>query len=469
MKASPAPRSQKNAQSANIEYYEFTPYNQPIPEQIKLTDKNRDYLDLCLNILEEKVDTSNSKDLVEDREENAFAKFLNEKLIAEQNNENFDLYQELLNRDEELAKDKLIRINFNKVVKNQLSVVIENHFSRQIKIVEVNCTAGLISQEIEEQMASYHINTNYNIMQETASSSLQPSFVEKIIEFSAELNTIPSTLDKIQLMIFEDWSLSFLCKLETSNFDYKVFLKSGFDLMVPGAFMIFCFRSKYTPIELEIAQGIKQFTNVKTDLPQAVQIEELLKSAGFVHIGSSFDDQTHVHSILVRKPIDSDLKDEDHYELYIQNLDYSWLDELKKVVKEKKKRVWLIADRQPVSGLVGLANCLRREPNTECIRCLQNGTNEKIELTDEIKRKDLFFNIYQKDVNNIGSYRYYSMNLDKTKTVKDAYVDVITKGDLSSLRWLELDRNWKDNPNEKIIQINYAALNFKDVMVRLAF
>lgn len=65
----------------------------------------------------------------------------------------------------------------------------------------------------------------------------------------------------------------------------------------------------------------------------------------------------------------------------------------------------------------------------------------------------------------MGAYRHYAIDLGRTKQVQDAYVDVVTKGDLSSLKWLELDRNWKDDPNAQIININYAALNFKDVMV----
>ena len=465
LKASPAPRRQ-NVQSAKIEYYEFTPYNQPVPEQTKLDDRNRDYLDLCLNLIEERVDKEHLSDLVDEREEYSAAQLFKDELEAKRSDETFDLYQELLNRDEQLAKDKLIRVNFDKVLKNQLCTVIENHFSKQIKIVEVNCTAGLISAEIEEHMQAYHMNTIYNIMQETAASTLQPSFVEKIIEFSAELNTIPSSLDKIQLMIFADWSLSFLSKLETVEFDYQVFLKSGIELMVPGAFLLFCFRSKYTPYELETAKRIGQYTNVRFNLPQKESIEKLLKAIGFVQVSSNFDDQTSVHSILVRKPISLDLTDEDHFQLHIKNFDYSWVDDLKLAVKEKRKRIWLIADRDPTNGLIGMANCIKREPGGDRVRCIFNATDEQIELNDDLKQKDLFFNIYKKN-KGVGSYRHYVMNLEKTKIVKDAYVDVLTKGDLSSLRWLELDRTWKDDPKARRVLINYAALNFKDVMVGL--
>lgn len=118
----------------------------------------------------------------------------------------------------------------------------------------------------------------------------------------------------------------------------------------------------------------------------------------------------------------------------------------------------------PTFFLIELFTGLKREPGGDRIRCIFNGTEEKIELTDELKQKDLFFNIYKKE-KGVGAYRHYTMNLERTKQVKDAYVDVVTKGDLSSLRWLELDRNWKDDPDARIININYAALNFKDVMV----
>lgn len=169
-------------------------------------------------------------------------------------------------------------------------------------------------------------------------------------------------------MVFADWSLSFLSKLETAQFDYPLFLKSGYDLMVPGAFLVFCFRSKYTPCELEIAKRVAQYTNIREELPQKEQIEQLLISVGFIQIASNFDDQTNIYSILVRKPASSELTDEDHYQLHVENLDYSWVEDLKAAVKEKKKRVWLIADRKPTNGLIGLAQCKFLARFTESVR-----------------------------------------------------------------------------------------------------
>ena len=49
-----------------------------------------------------------------------------------------------------------------------------------------------------------------------------------------------------------------------------------------------------------------------------------------------------------------------------------------------------------------------------------------------------------------------------------AYLDVLTRGDLSSLQWIESPLkyfNQKRNTLETLCDVSYAALNFRDVML----
>ena len=60
------------------------------------------------------------------------------------------------------------------------------------------------------------------------------------------------------------------------------------------------------------------------------------------------------------------------------------------------------------------------------------------------------------------------MSFLETKSTNHAYVNVLTKGDLSSLSWVEspLKHFQKDeNPEKKICSVYYASVNFRDVML----
>lgn len=55
-----------------------------------------------------------------------------------------------------------------------------------------------------------------------------------------------------------------------------------------------------------------------------------------------------------------------------------------------------------------------------------------------------------------------------TKETIHAYVNVLSKGDLSSLRWIESPLkyfNQSDNPHTELCSVHYASLNFRDVML----
>jgi len=49
-----------------------------------------------------------------------------------------------------------------------------------------------------------------------------------------------------------------------------------------------------------------------------------------------------------------------------------------------------------------------------------------------------------------------------------AYVNVLTRGDLSSLNWIESPLKYFDpveHPDQQLCRVHYAALNFRDIML----
>lgn len=84
---------------------------------------------------------------------------------------------------------------------------------------------------------------------------------------------------------------------------------------------------------------------------------------------------------------------------------FAWLENLKTVLKETDKLV-LIAQKQPLNGILGLVNCLRREPGGETVGCIDIMDNKApdfnpdIEFYEEQLDKDLAVNVF-KDVSNL--------------------------------------------------------------------
>ncbi|CAG9832341.1 unnamed protein product [Diabrotica balteata] len=150
--------------------------------------------------------------------------------------------------------------------------------------------------------------------------------------------------------------------------------------------------------------------------------------------------------------------------------DLSWIEELKEIIKSKKSdNVLIYAQNKPLSGIMGLFNCLKREPESNYMRYLYMfDTDQPFDKDDPFYKtqlsKQMAVNIW-KD-NQWGTYRHLLLkNLDNVES-EHCYANITVRGDLSSLRWIE--SNYKFNmivPTEKqLVYIHYASLNFRDVM-----
>lgn len=62
----------------------------------------------------------------------------------------------------------------------------------------------------------------------------------------------------------------------------------------------------------------------------------------------------------------------------------------------------------------------------------------------------------------------FSESLQSTVVTKHAYVNILTRGDLSSLTWLESPLKHfspADHPEKELCSVHYASLNFRDIML----
>ncbi|MGH0126077.1 UNVERIFIED_CONTAM: hypothetical protein FKN15_016292 [Acipenser sinensis] len=156
--------------------------------------------------------------------------------------------------------------------------------------------------------------------------------------------------------------------------------------------------------------------------------------------------------------------------LPVDGADYKWVERLKSTLAEPSDHsVWLTASSRGDSGIVGMVNCLKQEPGGNRIRSVfvsnldPSSTTPSLAPTHKdmkaILLRDLTMNIYRDG--QWGAFRHTLLQTDLSVEQTDlAYVNVLTRGDLSSLRWIVSPlRHFKPtNPSVQLCQVYYASL-----------
>lgn len=147
---------------------------------------------------------------------------------------------------------------------------------------------------------------------------------------------------------------------------------------------------------------------------------------------------------------------------------YQWLDIVKRSMKSGP--TLLVAQNDVSPGLLGLVNCLRREPGGENIRCviLMDRLSPKFSLNESLYASQialgLTVNVYRNSV--WGTYRFFELmpHLQETNRLDHVYANVRRMGDLSSFDWFNGPLSLKST-TDRVINVHYASINFRDVMV----
>ncbi|KAM3842210.1 fatty acid synthase-like, partial [Diretmus argenteus] len=162
--------------------------------------------------------------------------------------------------------------------------------------------------------------------------------------------------------------------------------------------------------------------------------------------------------------------------LPVDSTDYQWVEKLKAALAETSDSpVWLTASQEHC-GVVGMVNCLRQEPGGNRIRCafvsnldassaaptLQPAHNSM----GAVLEADLVMNVFRDGHWGVFRHQLISRDLNEDLT-EQAYVNVLTRGDLSSLRWIAspLRHFVATNPSVQLCHVYYSSLNFRDIML----
>ncbi|XP_063827966.1 fatty acid synthase [Ostrinia nubilalis] len=154
---------------------------------------------------------------------------------------------------------------------------------------------------------------------------------------------------------------------------------------------------------------------------------------------------------------------------------YAWVDALREAVaraETEDMRVYVVS-RAAAGGALGLGTCLRREPGGARVRVFLAPGGPAFApgapaYAAQVRR-DAAFNVLRGGV--WGSYRHLPLAEPDAAAlqVEHAYVNTLTRGDLSSLRWIESPLRYAAHlplrASEELCRVYCAPLNFRDIML----
>lgn len=507
LKCSLAPRNQ-NAQVPTLESYQFVANNRSDALDKFTNDLVHQYqaacaraiLDLTKRVPKLAAEQAVLSKLAANIDDKTYAKFMEmptedmhllsalKHMLESGEVTNEQQIKELLVGGHVLDRDLLANINTREYfLKPHVDTVLENLGSSKLKVLEVNASGSVVHQQVSEFLQSLNgiTDLDYTVAHPNAQSLPEDVLSNSAIhlaDWSASKSTMPSEVNNCDLIIYKDVASG---TQATSQLNYSTLLASMADSIKPYGFALALVRSALTPIE--------QFIQVATGGPAAnlneKQLGDLLakaREAGFAIIGQSSDSARTSHAILLRKIV-SPCQEEKQTVIEVKNYEYDWVEKVKEAMaavpnKEEGENIWLIAQDAPTNGIVGLVNCLRFESGGSRIRSVFNQTGKPEVVNQNLKQLvalNLVSNVITSaDVStSLGAYRHLSFNLAHSDEhqmieVNDAYLNVVTRGDLTSLRWFDSQNKfWEALPaeqrdsNTQRCSIYYAPLNFRDIML----
>ncbi|XP_052896146.1 fatty acid synthase-like [Anopheles moucheti] len=147
---------------------------------------------------------------------------------------------------------------------------------------------------------------------------------------------------------------------------------------------------------------------------------------------------------------------------------HNWLLELKQEVKTKP--VILYAQNDSSSGIIGLVNCIRKEPNIQSVSCffIDDPNAPPFDASNPFYKDQielgLAINVYRHGA--WGSYRHFKL-LEEPRyesTTNHCFANCVKPGDLSSFTWMVGPLS-EQPPSSPLVKVVYSSLNFKDVMI----
>ncbi|CAN8007230.1 unnamed protein product, partial [Ixodes pacificus] len=357
-------------------------------------------------------------------------------------------------------------------LRHLLDVVVENTSIKKLKVLEMAVDAGhlLLAPRVSALLALSHIllKTDLTI------AHPQPNVLTE--------EQVPEDAKKV------DWDAASPSKTPLPDADLLVArgaagseaLEALTDALAAqsreGAFVLLSLRTALTPAEM--------FLSTVGKVPLRVHSRDFVEAAfrerGFRLVSLRSNNVSAL--LLFRKGAAIPAGAGKQAVIRVKSGGFGWVEEIKAKATEHQERpagenVWLVAEDVGTSGVVGLTNCLRQETGGDRIRCvfnasLKRGANPVADFQPasaqhkELVERDLVMNIYRDG--KWGSFRHTVMQSRGAPRLwtDQAFLNVQTRGDLSSLQWYESPLRYRPASDDRVLcSVYYAPLNFRDIML----
>ncbi|XP_035227546.1 LOW QUALITY PROTEIN: fatty acid synthase-like [Stegodyphus dumicola] len=486
LKASIAPRQQCK-QVPLLEEYRFVPYNEScilsksdqetleryihvcssVSKMIlELSGKNRDQITDVMNGFKEADDALIAAYLKSYTEDHALLKSLcgimntaTSKDLTRHVKNFVNIY--LNERDNDILAQTMLQ---EVPLRTVLDVVLENVCSRKLKIAEIADGTTAFCTKISELIQALGLfHANYTI------AHAAPDRLKKESIDSENINLVPwdlkSSLDlkEVDLLVMK--------YLSCGKKEFKRVLENAFTTVKDQGFIIVLQKTRLVPSEMFLSAVGETVIPIHTESDLEQSFKELN-----LKIVCKKSDSLASTLYLLRKSQDAQYIDTVISVMH-DKLD-SWVTLLKEKLvasqtSSEPSRIWLVSENSNSSGIIGLVNCLRQEPGGSNVRCIFTcKENQKLpsfslksSFYQDVVEKNLTMNVFKRGT--WGSFRHLMINEDHSKTVTDhAYLNVLTRGDLSSLVWVDSPLKYLSEPKGSLLcHVYYASLNFRDIML----
>uniref|UniRef100_T1ITL1 Fatty acid synthase n=1 Tax=Strigamia maritima TaxID=126957 RepID=T1ITL1_STRMM len=466
MKASSAPRRHGQQKLPLLEEYHFVPYEEEncfaLISPVIFTEISEYYSD-CVTVVQEGVKTllKNEPDVVKKiksffplkqaRKENAiqdegFLKLKLKEILSSTKRQRKDMIKEMFKHGEhsDPILDSYLESAF---LKPHLDIVRENCSLNKLKVVEANATGQHLASRVTALLTSQPLmNVEYTVTAPNAGE----------LPNNTEESFGPKVWDNSKNPLASDVHLVIARNVLQENIDkhQQQVLKNVFDSLKTGGFALL--------IELKANNSLVQLLAEfgEFEVKNAEELKIAMETVGFKVVCTRSDGFLY-DSYLIRKvgPMETPIK------IKIDEMSYDWVDTLKKSLSQIEltpdgTNLWIMSDNQPTCGIVGLVNCLRLEEGGERIRSVFIGKTSKEDVSKQLE-KDLVTNVMRE--NKWGFFSHLPLTQEASQHSKHAYINVQTRGDLSSIRWFESPLKFAQQ--NTLCNVYFAPLNFRDIML----
>ena len=331
-----------------------------------------------------------------------------------------DLNETIKKYQETIGLDFIFTNHFPLFLSNHLAIIMENINTKQIRVLEISFTYTLLYDFITMLFSACQIRTQYNLIHPIpVSKAVSTKYgINKVFETKTD-GKISKELNPCHLVIYKHWTTSYLNTLETLDLSYfcksndlkeKELIKSSFDKLLDGGFLMFFYRKKLTLIEQELMKLGDQTNEIR--MCEKEQFLKWIVDSKFELVG---EEETDYYGLILARKVSKELvqikkeieikkssdedessKNENENEIEVkekENLeeekeeieqeeeeieledpldpipidvklfDYNWIELVKKEIdKKSSRRIWLCATDSSFNGIIGLVKSLKREP-----------------------------------------------------------------------------------------------------------